>query len=114
VIAVVQPHRYTRLRDLFDEFCQCFNDADSVIVADVYEAGESPIKGYDKVHLVEGLKQAGHKHAETLESPEHLADVIAVLAQPKDYVICLGAGNITAWANALPEQLETLFAKKAG
>ncbi len=108
VIAVVQPHRFTRLNDLFDEFCGCFNDADTVIVADVYTAGESPIAGATKEGLVEGLRRFGHRHALVLESPTALAPLIAQEAKAGDLVVCLGAGDITAWAHALPAQLEAL------
>jgi len=108
VIAVVQPHRYSRLHDLFEEFCTCFNDADSVIVADVYEAGESPIEGANRDALVEGLRNRGHRHVSALEGSEALAGMIAKEAKPGDLVVCLGAGSISAWANALPAQLEAL------
>jgi UDP-N-acetylmuramate--alanine ligase len=108
VIAVVQPHRYSRLHDLFEEFCTCFNDADSVIVADVYEAGESPIEGANRDALVDGLRNRGHRHVAALEGPEALASMIAKEAKPGDLVVCLGAGSISAWANALPAQLEAL------
>ncbi|WP_417813351.1 UDP-N-acetylmuramate--L-alanine ligase [Thalassospira alkalitolerans] len=108
VIAVVQPHRYSRLHDLFEEFCTCFNDADSVIVADVYEAGETPIDGASRDALVEGLRTRGHRNVTALESPEALASVISDQAKPGDLVVCLGAGSISAWANALPAQLEAL------
>jgi UDP-N-acetylmuramate--alanine ligase len=109
VIAVMQPHRFTRLHDLFEEFCTCFNDADRVIIADVYSAGEDPIEGADRDHLVEGLHEHGHRDVRALPSAEALPGLIAELARPGDIVVCLGAGNITAWANALPEQLETLI-----
>jgi UDP-N-acetylmuramate--alanine ligase len=105
VIAVVQPHRYTRLRDLFDDFCTCFNDADDVIVADVYAAGEPPISGIDRDALVDGLRSHGHGSVHALEKPEDLPALVDGLAASGDLVVCLGAGNITAWANALPEQL---------
>ncbi|KJE35960.1 UDP-N-acetylmuramate--alanine ligase [Thalassospira sp. HJ] len=108
VIAVVQPHRYSRLHDLFEDFCTCFNDADSVIVADVYEAGESPIEGASRDSLVEGLRNRGHRHVSALEGPEKLAKVIKAEAKPGDLVVCLGAGSISAWANALPAQLEAI------
>lgn len=108
IIAVVQPHRYTRLRDLFDEFCSCFNDADTVIVSPVFEAGEKPIEGINRDTMVQGLQERGHKHALALESAEALPGVIAELANPGDMVLCLGAGNITQWANALPQDLENL------
>ncbi len=108
VIAVVQPHRYSRLHDLFEDFCTCFNDADSVIVADVYEAGESPIEGASRDALVEGMRNRGHRHVSALEGPEKLAEIIAEKAKEGDLVVCLGAGSISAWANALPAQLEAL------
>jgi UDP-N-acetylmuramate--alanine ligase len=106
VIAVMQPHRYTRLRDLFDEFCACFNDADTVIVAPVYPAGETPIEGISRDALVEGLRIRGHRDARALEGPEALAETVAGLAKPGDYVVCLGAGSISQWAYALPGDLE--------
>jgi len=105
VIAVVQPHRYTRLKNLFEEFCTCFNDADTVIVADVYAAGEQPIEGANKDALVAGLKARGHRHVIALPSEAELADIIAETAISGDVVVCLGAGSITGWANALPEAL---------
>jgi UDP-N-acetylmuramate--alanine ligase len=105
VIAVVQPHRYTRLAALFDQFCTCFNDADIVIVAPVYPAGEAPIKGADRDALVQGLRTHGHRQVMPLDSPERLASLIAGMAQPGDYVVCLGAGSITQWAYALPGEL---------
>ncbi len=108
VIAVVQPHRYTRLHDLFQEFCRAFNDADVVIVADVYPAGEAPIEGASRDALVEGLKRHGHRHVLALESPAALPALIAAEARDGDLVVCLGAGDITAWAQALPAQLEAL------
>jgi len=111
VIAVVQPHRYTRLRDLFEDFCTCFNDADAVIVADVYEAGEEPIEGISRDSLVEGLGRHGHRTVLSLEDPLGLAELVDGLAGPGDIVVCLGAGNITGWANALPDQLRRLRAK---
>lgn len=113
VIAVVQPHRYSRLKDLFEDFCACFNDADSVIVADVFEAGEQPIEGADKTHMVQGLKTRGHRDASPLESPEHLAEMIAAKAEEGDLVVCLGAGSITQWAHALPDQLNQVLNGKA-
>ncbi len=108
VVAVVQPHRYTRLRDLWDDFCTCFNDADSVIVADVYSAGEEPIDGVNADRLVEGLQRAGHKHVHKLASPEALAALVCDVAQAGDMVVCLGAGSITKWAYALPGEMESL------
>jgi UDP-N-acetylmuramate--alanine ligase len=108
VVAVVQPHRYTRLATLFTEFCTCMNDAGTVIVADVYAAGEQPIEGVDRDALVDGLRASGHRSVVALPSPEHLAEMVNAIARPGDYVVCLGAGTITNWAHALPQQLEAL------
>jgi len=108
VIAVVQPHRYTRLRELFEQFCTCFNDADAVIVAEVYSAGEAPIKDIDRDHLVMGIRARGHRNVSALESSERLASMIRGIAKPGDMVVCLGAGNITQWAYALPGELQAL------
>ena len=108
VIAVVQPHRYTRLQSLFDDFCTCFNDADTVIVAPVYAAGEAPIEGIDRDALVAGLRSRGHRDALALERPEDLAGMVAGRAGSGDYVVCLGAGTITQWAYALPGELAAL------
>jgi UDP-N-acetylmuramate--alanine ligase len=105
VIAVVQPHRFTRLAALFEQFCTCFNDADVVIVAHVYPAGEAPIPGIDRDALVAGLRTHGHRQVIALDGPEQLAPLIAGMAQPGDYVVCLGAGSITQWAYALPGEL---------
>ena len=106
VIAVVQPHRYTRLHDLFDQFSACFNDADTVIVADVYPAGEAPIEGANRDGLVEGLRRHGHRRALPLDGPAALAGMVAEEAKAGDLVVLLGAGDITAWAYALPDQLK--------
>lgn len=108
VLAVMQPHRYTRLHELFEPFCTCFNDADAVIVADVYPAGEAPIAGADRDHLVQGMRARGHRNVTPLESSEQLASLIKGMAQPGDLVVCLGAGNITQWAYALPGELKAL------
>ena len=108
VIAVVQPHRYTRLRDLMDDFSTCFGDADSVFVADVYPAGETPIEGVDKDALVEGIRRFGHRSVQALEGVEALPGVVAAEAKAGDLVVLLGAGDITQWAYALPGQLEAL------
>ena len=110
VIAVVQPHRYTRLQSLFNEFATCFNDADAVIVAPVYTAGEAPIEGVDRDALVSAIKAHGHRNVMALEGPEDLAPMVASLAGEGDYVVCLGAGNITQWAAALPGELAALKA----
>ncbi len=104
--AVVQPHRYSRLADLFDEFCTCFNDADAVYVSDVYAAGETPIKGVSGKTLVEGLKAHGHRSARKI-TRQDLAKTLKTSLQEGDYVICLGAGDITHWAQALAAELDT-------
>ncbi len=108
VIAVVQPHRYTRLKTLFEPFSTCFNDADVVIVADVYPAGEAPIEGADRDHLVQALLARGHRQVIALDGPEKLAGIVKDLAKPGDYVVLLGAGSITQWAYALPAELKAL------
>jgi UDP-N-acetylmuramate--alanine ligase len=108
LIAVVQPHRYTRLKNLFAEFCACFNEADTVVVAEVYPAGEAPIEGASRDALVEGLRAGGHRDARALESEEVLPPLIGSIAQPGDMVVFLGAGSITKWANALPAALAQL------
>jgi len=108
VIAVVQPHRYTRLRDLFDEFCACMNEADVALIADVYAAGEAPIEGFNRDTLVAGLESHGHQGVEALTSFDDLPRIIAEKAEPGDYVICLGAGDITKHANALAVKLAEL------
>ena len=110
VLAVVQPHRFTRLAALFDQFCTCFNDADTVIVANVYPAGEAPMAGFDRDALVQGLRTHGHRHVVALDGPEQLAQLIAGEVGPGDYVVCLGAGSITQWAYALPAELAALGA----
>ena len=106
VIAIMQPHRYSRLSSLFRDFCTCFNDADCVIVADVYPAGEQPIEGANREALVEGLRAHGHREVYALQDPKDLPALVADLAEPGDYVICLGAGTITQWAHSLPAGLE--------
>jgi UDP-N-acetylmuramate--alanine ligase len=109
VIAVVQPHRYSRLASLFPEFCTAFGDADRVIVADVYAAGEDPIPGFNRDTLVSGLIEKGKKIVAILNDPGELPDLIASYARPGDFVICLGAGTITTWAHDLPGQLEEIL-----
>jgi UDP-N-acetylmuramate--alanine ligase len=106
VIAVVQPHRYSRLKDLMADFCRCFNGADTVIVADVYAAGEAPIEGANRDALVEGLIRHGHRHVMPLNAPTDLPGLIAAEAASGDVVVFLGAGDITVWAHAMPAQLE--------
>jgi UDP-N-acetylmuramate--alanine ligase len=108
VIAVVQPHRYTRLAHLFDDFCTCFNDADAVLVADVYAAGEAPIDGVNRDALVAGLAAHGHRNVRPLTDATELATIMRGLVRPGDMVVCLGAGSITNWANALPAELARL------
>lgn len=105
VIAIAQPHRYTRLHDLFDEFSACFNDADTVMVAPVYAAGEDPIEGVTSDALVSRIRSGGHRDARHIEGAEAVAPIIRDLAKPGDFVIFLGAGNITQWAYALPREL---------
>jgi len=108
VIAVVQPHRYTRLATLFESFSTCFNDADAVVVADVYPAGEAPIKGADRDSLVAAIHARGHRQVIPLPGPKNLAGIVKGLVKPGDYVVCLGAGNITQWAYALAGELKAL------
>jgi UDP-N-acetylmuramate--alanine ligase len=105
VIAIAQPHRYTRLRDLFDEFSACFNDADTVMVAPVYAAGEDAIAGVTSEALVSRIKAAGHRDARNISGPTEIAPAIREFAKPGDFVVFLGAGNITQWAYALPKEL---------
>ncbi len=112
VIAIVQPHRYTRLSNLFDEFCTCFNDADIVVVAEVYAAGEKPIEGASRDALVAGLRARGHRNAQPLSDPKELAPLVRELAKPGDFVVCLGAGSITYWAQSLPGELDRLGASE--
>ena len=110
VVAVVQPHRYSRLATLFEAFCTCMNDAGTVIVADVYAAGEAPIPGIDRDALVDGLRARGHRSVVPSPGPEHLAEMVHAIARSGDFVVCLGAGTITQWATALPAQLAALQA----
>ena len=112
VIAVAQPHRYSRLHDLFNDFATCFNDADTVIVAPVYAAGEAPIEGVTHEELVARIKARGHRDARVIDRPEALAPLIASRAEDGDYVVMLGAGNITQWAAALPAELGKLLGKE--
>jgi len=112
LIAVVQPHRYTRVSHLFDGFCTCFNDADMVLVADIYAAGEAPIEGVSRDALVAGLIEHGHRNVRPLEEPGSLARIVRELARPGDMVVCLGAGSITGWANSLPADLAALHSAR--
>lgn len=113
VIAVVQPHRFTRVRDLWNEFATCFNDADKVIVTDIYTAGEEPIKGIDKDNLVKNIKSHGHRNVFALPSEDALAKLVSENSKSGDIVVCLGAGTITYLAAKLPEQLKSLSGKVA-
>jgi UDP-N-acetylmuramate--alanine ligase len=108
VIAIMQPHRYTRLSALFEQFCTCFNDADTVMVAPVYPAGEAPIPGADRDGLVQGLRARGHRQAIALDGPQEVAARVRRLARAGDIVVFLGAGSITQWAYALPDELAAL------
>ena len=105
VIAVHQPHRYTRLHSLFDDFCTCFNDADVVGIGEVYAAGERVIEGATRDDLVAGLIRHGHRHARAVTSEDDLERLVREQARPGDIVVCLGAGTISAWANGLPARL---------
>lgn len=113
IIAVHQPHRYTRLSSLFEEFAACFNDADSIFIAPVYAAGEDAIEGADSESLVSRIKSGGHRDARFLPSAEALPQMAAEIAKPGDFVVLLGAGSITYWAAALPKQLQDLSGKSA-
>jgi len=105
VIAVHQPHRFTRLHSLFEDFCTCFNEADIVGISEVFAAGEAPIEGATRDDLVKGLIAHGHRDARAIRSEDDLEAVVRTEARPGDIVVCLGAGTISAWANALPERL---------
>jgi len=105
IIAVHQPHRYSRLANLFDDFCTCFNEADVVGIADIYAAGEEPIPGASRNDLVAGLIRHSHGHARAVQDEDDLERLVREQARPGDIVVCLGAGTISAWANALPERL---------
>ncbi|GAA3087523.1 UDP-N-acetylmuramate--L-alanine ligase [Rhizobium viscosum] len=113
IIAVHQPHRYTRLSSLFEEFAACFNDADSIFIAPVYAAGEDAIEGAESESLVSRIKSGGHRDARFLPSAEALPQMVAEIAKPGDFVVLLGAGSITYWAAALPKQLQDLSGKSA-
>lgn len=105
VIAIVQPHRYTRLRDLFNDFSTCFNDADTVIICPVFEAGEDLIEGFDHIHLADATRRNGHRDVMTIEHQDELPKMLAQIAKPDDFVVFCGAGSISAWANAMPNIL---------
>ncbi|MGD9639316.1 MAG: UDP-N-acetylmuramate--L-alanine ligase [Alphaproteobacteria bacterium] len=108
VIAVWQPHRYSRVKNLFDDFCKCFNDADTVIITDIYKAGETETFNLSKHELAKGLTAHGHRNVIVLEDENNLAKIINENAQKGDFVICLGAGSITYLAEKLPQQIEDL------
>ena len=112
VIAVVQPHRFTRLRDHMEEFAAAFNDADVVYAAPVYAAGEQPIAGVTHDELVSRIRARGHRDARVIDRPEALAPLLASRVEAGDYVVMLGAGNITQWAAALPAELGKLMGKE--
>ncbi|WP_455473784.1 UDP-N-acetylmuramate--L-alanine ligase [Bartonella sp. B30(2025)] len=108
VMTVVQPHRYSRLRDLFDDFAACFNDADTVMITPVYAAGEEPVTGFGAGELVEHIKMAGHRDVRLVNCLEDVVSIVSTFAKSGDYVVFLGAGNITQWACALPNKLMVL------
>jgi UDP-N-acetylmuramate--alanine ligase len=112
VIAVVQPHRFTRLRDLMEDFQNAFNDADVVFVAPVYAAGETPIDGVDSAALAEGLRAHGHRMVRTVDSPADLAAALRDLAAKGDMILCMGAGDITKWAAGLADGIAAARAAK--
>ena len=102
---MTQPHRFTRLRDLMEDFQTGFNDADLVYVAPVYPAGETPIEGIDSAALVRGLQARGHRAAHEVAGPDDLAVTLAEVAEPGDLIVCLGAGDITKWAAGLADAI---------
>jgi UDP-N-acetylmuramate--alanine ligase len=108
IVAVVQPHRFTRVESLFEEFCTAFNDADEVVVAPIYPAGEQPLEGISHETLAQGMRAHGHRNVHTLDSEENLAALVKSLTDDGDLVVCLGAGTITNWANDLPAQLDKI------
>src|SRR5690606_14980333 len=103
VIAVMEPHRFTRVRDLFPDFAACFKDADSVIVMPLYTAGEAPIDGINNLSLAEAVRRTGHASAVACGSPQELVGILRRFAQAGDMVVCLGAGVSTEWAYGLPD-----------
>ncbi len=107
VIAISQPHRYSRLEDLFEDFAQCYREADIAVITPVFAAGESPIDGVDHAHLVQSMQGHGHKQARVLDDLETLPDLIREIAEPGDMVVCMGAGSISAHANELIEKLNS-------
>ncbi len=111
VIAVFQPHRYSRVHHLFEDFCTAFTDADTVIVSDIYAAGESPIEGVHRDAIIEGLCAHGHRNVLALEGPKALGSLVVGIARHGDYVVCRGAGDVTLWAQTLPVELAKLSGK---
>ena len=111
IIAIHQPHRFSRLSSLFEDFANCFNDADTILLAPVYSAGEEPIGGIDSETLVSRIRASGHRDARHISSPSEIAPIIAGIAKPGDFVVLLGAGNITQWAATLPKELESISGK---
>jgi len=114
VMAIFQPHRFSRVESLFDEFCTCFNDADIVFVSDIYPAGEAPIEGVDRNALVDGLRARGHRDVRPLPDPDRLAELIAASGSNGDMVVFLGAGTVTNWAQSLPDELNQLMSRDTG
>ena len=114
VIAVFQPHRFSRVLSLFEDFCTCFNDADTVFISDIYAAGEEEIEGVNREALVVGLRDHGHRDVRSIINPDSLAELIANVAKTNDIVICLGAGNITNWAQSLPGELNSIIKSDSG
>lgn len=114
VIAVFQPHRFSRVLSLFEDFCTCFNDADTVFISDIYPAGEVEIEGVNREALVEGLRDHGHRDVRSLINPDDLAELVSNVAKANDIVICLGAGNITNWAQSLPKELNSIIESENG
>jgi UDP-N-acetylmuramate--alanine ligase len=105
VLAVFQPHRFSRVQNLFDDFASCFANADAVIVTPLYTAGEQPIPGITHTTMAEGIRKTGHKQVAVIDSEHELAPMVATLARAGDFIVCLGAGTITDWAYALPQRL---------
>jgi UDP-N-acetylmuramate--alanine ligase len=108
LIAVFQPHKYTRTHDLFNEFCNAFSNVDTAIIADIYSAGQIPIEGASQDNLIEGIKKTGHKNVIKLNSEDELAQIIKNQAKAGDMVLCVGAGSISIWANNLPQKLKAI------
>jgi UDP-N-acetylmuramate--alanine ligase len=109
IISIFQPHRYSRLKDLFNEFCSSFNDADHVLLLDVYPAGEKPMKGFESTDLENGLSKYGHKNVSYIKNERVLISKLLNLINPNDIIICLGAGSITRIANNLEEELNNEY-----